>query len=136
MQLTEKADVVNEAEAQAGAPEEAGQPGDLKGPRLTQEQREWLNTVFIPNFRAELIRTLKPEDLLSSKERRKRRAGRPQPPIDAGKQQAPSPTLPRAGSSEETDARPMPRQATRMRWNSPLSSQLSGSPSWRARRGG
>ncbi len=104
MQLTEKADVVNEAEAQAGAPEEAGQPGDLKGPRLTQEQREWLNTVFIPNFRAELIRTLKPEDLLSSKERRKRRAGRPQPPIDAGKQQAPSPTLPRAGSSEETDA--------------------------------
>ena len=35
-----------------------------RGPKLTQEQREWLNKVFIPNFRAELIRTLRPEDLI------------------------------------------------------------------------
>jgi len=44
-----------------------------RGPKLTDEQLEWLNKVFIPNFRTELMRTLKAEDFFGGK-REKRAA--------------------------------------------------------------
>ena len=36
-------------------------------PNLSPEQQEWLNRVFIPNFKRELIKNLKPADFKSSK---------------------------------------------------------------------
>ncbi len=38
-------------------------------PHLSEEQQLWLNRVFIPNFRRELMRNLKAEHLLSERER-------------------------------------------------------------------
>ena len=55
------------AEQMANKPE-AKQTKLLK-PNLTKEQQEWLNKVFIPNFRSELMRNLKSERMLSKKER-------------------------------------------------------------------
>jgi len=71
--------------------------------KLSDEQREWLNAVFIPNFRAELIRTLKPEDLMSSKERAKQRSFGPKGPADAGEEHAASPTPPGPDETEEAN---------------------------------
>ena len=47
-----------------------------RGPKLTDEQLEWLNKVFIPNFRTELMRTLKAEDFFGSKAKREKRAAK------------------------------------------------------------
>ena len=61
-------------EAQKGADEKPENPQAAKPPRkpnLTEEQQMWLNKVFIPNFRRELMKNLKPEDLMSEHERRK-----------------------------------------------------------------
>jgi len=51
MQVLEKPKAVDDEQAPL-------EGGEKRGPKLTEEQREWLNKVFIPNFRAELIRTL------------------------------------------------------------------------------
>jgi hypothetical protein len=53
MQVLDRTQAVDEEQA-AAATDEA----EKRGPNLTPEQREWLNKVFIPNFRAELMRTL------------------------------------------------------------------------------
>jgi hypothetical protein len=61
-------DEVDDASAGSGrAMETATDQTDrtgAKAPRLSDEQREWLNRVFIPNFRAELMRTLELKGLL------------------------------------------------------------------------
>jgi hypothetical protein len=67
---------ISRGEAQKGADEKAEDPQAAKPPRkpkLTDEQQLWLNKVFIPNFRRELMKNLKPEDLMSEHERRKYR---------------------------------------------------------------
>jgi len=55
-------DTGNEAEGNLSASEavESSQIGDTnpKKPNLTKEQQEWLNKVFIPNFRKELMRQI------------------------------------------------------------------------------
>ena len=51
------------ASSSAKASEDAA-PRIAAGPKLSDEQREWLNRVFIPNFRAELMRTLELKGLL------------------------------------------------------------------------
>lgn len=66
----EREHTAEDAEGAEGA--ESAEDKRDKGPELTQEQREWLNKVFIPNFRAELIRTLRPEDLVPNNGRRGR----------------------------------------------------------------
>ncbi len=53
---------------------ESTESTERKAPHLSDEQREWLNKVFIPNFRAELMRTLKAEDFFGSKAKRDKRA--------------------------------------------------------------
>ena len=69
MQVLERTQAVDEE--QAPATDEA----EKRDPNLTPEQREWLNRVFIPNFRAELMRTLELKGHLRGNGMHKSRAG-------------------------------------------------------------
>jgi hypothetical protein len=57
---------------------------EKKGPGLSDEQREWLNRVFIPNFRAELMRTLELKGLLVDSSRRNGRGAKGKGQMKAG----------------------------------------------------
>ncbi len=72
LEVVDRKRVGNEEERLTAEDAESAEEKKDKGPELTQEQREWLNKVFIPNFRAELIRTLRPEDLIPNNGRRGR----------------------------------------------------------------
>jgi hypothetical protein len=72
MQVIDRKRVGNEEREHTAEDAEGAEARKDRGPELTQEQREWLNKVFIPNFRAELIRTLRPEDLVPNNGRRGR----------------------------------------------------------------
>jgi hypothetical protein len=71
MQVLDRTQAVDE-EQTATATDEA----EKRGPNLTPEQREWLNRVFIPNFRAELMRALELKGHLKDNGSHKARASR------------------------------------------------------------
>ena len=66
MQVIERSDA---ADTRDGGAAEGAELSPLQGPRLSDEQREWLNTVFIPNFRAELMRELDMKGALRRQEK-------------------------------------------------------------------
>jgi hypothetical protein len=76
---------------------------EKRAPVLSEEQREWLNTVFIPNFRAELMRTLRPEDLVPSGGRRnsRHRKGKPRREADGVDKGSPTPSGEGEGAASE-----------------------------------
>lgn len=71
---TEVKETANEAESDLAAREESGSSpvgvSSTKKPNLSKEQQEWLNKVFIPNFRKELMRQLQFDRKLLEQHRR------------------------------------------------------------------